>query len=164
MYKETKKDYRVSHQKQYKLENGVTYSTEKSCQPGILYITKLSFFFFFFCHACSKLKFLGQGLNWSHSSDNARSLIHWAARELQIKLFLKTKMSSLVAQWLKDLALSLLWLGSLLRCRFDPWNGLRIQHCHSCGLGHSCGLDSIPCPVTSICHGCCQKDNSKMIY
>ena len=25
---------------------------------------------------------------------------------------------------------------------------LRIQHCHSCGLGHSCDLDVIPSPGT----------------
>ena len=31
--------------------------------------------------------------------------------------------SSRVAQWVKDLALSLLWLGLLLWCRFDPWPG-----------------------------------------
>ena len=24
-------------------------------------------------------------------------------------------------QWIKDVASSLLWLGSLLWCRFDPW-------------------------------------------
>ena len=29
--------------------------------------------------------------------------------------------SSLVAQWVKDLALSLLW------CQFDPWNFHRLQ-------------------------------------
>ena len=28
-----------------------------------------------------------------------------------------------VAQWVKDLAWSLLWLGSLLWCRFKPWLG-----------------------------------------
>ena len=31
--------------------------------------------------------------------------------------------SSLVMQWVKDLALSLLWLGSLLWRRFDTWPG-----------------------------------------
>ena len=31
--------------------------------------------------------------------------------------------SSLVAQQVKDPALSLLWLRSLLWCRFDPWAG-----------------------------------------
>ena len=31
------------------------------------------------------------------------------------------KRSSLVAQWIKDLALSLLQLGSLLWLGFDPW-------------------------------------------
>ena len=28
-----------------------------------------------------------------------------------------------MAQWVKDLVLSLQWLGSLLWCRFDPWPG-----------------------------------------
>ena len=31
--------------------------------------------------------------------------------------------SSPVAWWVKDLALSLLWLRSLLWCGFDPWPG-----------------------------------------
>ena len=31
--------------------------------------------------------------------------------------------SSLVTQWVKDLALSLMWLGSFLWCGFDPWPG-----------------------------------------
>ena len=35
--------------------------------------------------------------------------------------------------------------------------GLRIQGCHSCGVGHSCGSDSISGPGTSMCYGCCQK-------
>ena len=30
----------------------------------------------------------------------------------------------LVAQWVKDLALSLLWLRSLLWYKFDPWHGM----------------------------------------
>ena len=28
-----------------------------------------------------------------------------------------------MSQWVKDLVLSLLWLSSLLWCRFDPWPG-----------------------------------------
>ena len=31
--------------------------------------------------------------------------------------------SSLVPPWVKDLALSLLWLWSQLWCDFDPWSG-----------------------------------------
>ena len=31
--------------------------------------------------------------------------------------------SSLVAQWIKDLVVSLQQLGSLLQCSFDPWPG-----------------------------------------
>ena len=32
-----------------------------------------------------------------------------------------------------------------------PWwpNGLGIQHCHGCGLGHCCGVSLIPGPGTS---------------
>ena len=33
----------------------------------------------------------------------------------------RTMRNSLVAQWVKDLVLSLLWLGPLLWHRFDPW-------------------------------------------
>ena len=33
----------------------------------------------------------------------------------------KIQGSSLLALWVMDLALSLLWLRSLLWCRFDPW-------------------------------------------
>ena len=32
--------------------------------------------------------------------------------------------------------------------------GLRIGHCCSCGAHHSCSLDLIPVPRTSIYHGC----------
>ena len=32
-------------------------------------------------------------------------------------------------------------------------NGLRIQHCHSCDLGHNCGLDLIPSPGTPYATG-----------
>ena len=36
-------------------------------------------------------------------------------------------------------------------------SGLRIQHCCSCGVGHSSGLDLIPALGTSICLGGHQK-------
>ena len=42
------------------------------------------YYFFFFGCAQGMWKFLGQGLNLSHSSDNARSLTCWASRELWI--------------------------------------------------------------------------------
>ena len=42
--------------------------------------------------------------------------------------------SSLVAQWVKDLALSLLWLGLLLWCSLDLW--LR-EPPHAVGLGRN---------------------------
>ena len=65
---------------------------------------------------------------------------------------------STVAQQVKNPALSLQW------CRFDPQpqcSGLRIWHCHSCGIGHSCGSDWIPGPGTSIRHECSQKKKKK---
>ena len=43
----------------------------------------LIFFFFFFCSACGMGKFLGQGSNLYHSSDNARSLTRCTMSELQ---------------------------------------------------------------------------------
>ena len=39
------------------------------------------------------------------------------------------------------------WVRSLVQ------HGLRIQHCHSCGVGCSCGLDLIPGQEISICCG-----------
>ena len=39
--------------------------------------------------------------------------------------------------------------------------GLRIWRCHSCGLGRSCGLDSVLGPGTFIRHGCDQKRKKK---
>ena len=59
--------------------------------------------------------------------------------------------------WHSGLRIQLQWLGLLWRCRFNPQpstTGYRMWHCHSCGTGCSCGLDSIPGPRTSICHKC----------
>ena len=36
--------------------------------------------------------------------------------------------------------------------------GYRVWHCHSCGLGHSCGLDSVSDLGTSICSRCSHKN------
>ena len=47
-------------------------------------------------------------------------------KNLCITIFFKKKglfWSSLVVQWVKDLAFSLLWLGSLFCCKFDFWPG-----------------------------------------
>ena len=38
---------------------------------------------------------------------------------------------------------------------------VRIRCCRSCGVGHSCGLEWIPGPGTSTCHGCGQKQTNK---
>ena len=57
--------------------------------------------------------------------------------------------------WCKHLVLSLQQVRLLLRRRFDPWCSLlRIWHCHSCGIGCRCSLDSIPGLGNSICCGC----------
>ena len=42
--------------------------------------------------------------------------------------------------------------------------GLRIQHHHICGIGHSCGLDSIPGPGTTICHNVGKKLKVELPY
>ena len=42
---------------------------------------------------------------------------------LQKIVFKKALRSSLVGQWVNDLALSLLWLRSLLSYGFEPWPG-----------------------------------------
>ena len=34
---------------------------------------------------------------------------------------------------------------------------VRIQHCCSCRVGHSCGVGSTPGPATFTCHGCIKK-------
>ena len=55
---------------------------EAACVNPNLYQTELFFFFFFFPCTCGIRKFLGQGSNLSHSSDNTGSLTHWATGEL----------------------------------------------------------------------------------
>ena len=57
-------------------------------------------------------------------------------------LGVKASWNSLVAQQVKDTALSLLWCDH---------NGLRIWCCHSCSLGCDYGLDLISGPGTSQC-------------
>ena len=50
----------------------------------------LFLFLFFFCHACSQELNSRHSSDLSHYSDNARSLNHWAIRELQLLLLLFT--------------------------------------------------------------------------
>ena len=67
----------------------------------------------------------------------------------------KKKKGVLIAsQWVKNLTVAAwvaadAWVGSLAQC-----GGLRIWCCHGYGIGHSCGLDSVPGPGIFICHGC----------
>ena len=66
-----------------------------------------------------------------------------------------------MTQWVKDPALSLPQLKLQLRHRFNlqPSSVLRIWHCFIwycytfCGVGRSCGSDSVPGLGTSTCHG-----------
>ena len=63
-----------------------------------------------------------------------------------------------MAQWVKDhtavvLVAAEAWVQSL------AWHsGLRIQPCHSCGIGHYCGSDSIRGPGTFIGCECGHKE------
>ena len=51
-----------------------------------------------------------------------------------------------------------IYQGQELGQEFLLWHsGLRIWHCCSCGLGHSCTLDLTPGLGTSICYGCKKK-------
>ena len=43
------------------------------------------------------------------------------------------------------------------------YSGLRIQSCGSCGVGHTCGSDSIPGLETSLCLRCGHKKNKKTL-
>ena len=68
--------------------------------------------------------------------------------------------------WHSGLRIPLQWLGSLQRCGFNPQSGavgLRILHCHICGVGRSCGSDTIPGPGTSICSECGHLKKKKRI-
>ena len=56
--------------------------------PFFLLLLLFFFFnFYFFGCACSMWKFPGQGSNLCHSSDNIRSLTHWATREIPVLCF-----------------------------------------------------------------------------
>lgn len=56
----------------------------KSSNSNVFYFV----LFVVFGHACCMQKFLGQGSNLCHSSDNAGSLIYWATRELLLGFLL----------------------------------------------------------------------------
>ena len=96
-----------------------------------IFVWETCFFLFpFFSCTCDIWKFSGQGLNLScscdlcHSCSNTRSLTTVPQQKLLFLFFKKNLVSwsSSVAQQVKDLSLSLLWLRSLLR-GFDPWPG-----------------------------------------
>ena len=50
-----------------------------------------------------------------------KAIIGKAVFVFYFALAVENKVSSLMAQQVKDLVLSLLWFGSLLWCVFDPW-------------------------------------------
>ena len=55
------------------------------------------------------------------------------------KLNIEKCWGSHVTQWVKDLALSLQWLGWLQWHRFDPWN-VGASACHRCSKKKKCQL------------------------
>ena len=57
----------------------------------------------------------------------------------------------------------MIWLVSVeVRVQSLAWHSrLRIQHCHSCGVGRSSSLDSVPGLGTSICYRGGQKRKKK---
>ena len=66
----------------------------------------------------------------------------------------KSKGVPAVAQWVKNPAAAVqvteeVWVQSLTHC-----SGLGIQHCCTCGVGHSWGSDSILGLGNSTCHEC----------
>ena len=77
-----------------------------------------------------------------------------------------------MTQWVKDPALSLPQLKLQLRHRFNlqPSSVLRIWHCFIwycytfCGVGRSCGSDSVPGLGTSTCHGYRKKKKKKQYF
>jgi len=65
---------------------------------------------------------------------------------------------------LRDLHSPHAFLKIFVLWEFLLWHsGLKIQHCHSCGIGCSSSSDSIPGPGTSICCGYSQKRKKKPI-
>lgn len=66
---------------------GLSYYTRNSTRREIKHFN----YIFWILGGCAlgMKKFLGQGSNLCHSSDNARSLTHCATRELQYISFLK---------------------------------------------------------------------------
>ena len=78
------------------LPSGLLFTVSISLFSLVFFVVVVACFFFVFLgHTCRMQKFLGQGLNLhhssdpSHSSDIARSLTYWAARELPIVYFLE---------------------------------------------------------------------------
>ena len=46
--------------------------------------------------------------------------------------------------------------------KYPLWlSGLRIWHCHGCGVGHSCGLDSVPGLGISYALGVTEEEKEK---
>ena len=78
-----------------------------------------------------------------------------------IEKSLTIKRWTTVVLWVKNLTAAQVtveaWVQSSALC-----SELRIQHCFSCSVGHSCSSDSIPGLRTSTCHRCsCKKQKQK---
>ena len=70
----------------------------KSSNSNVFYFV----LFVVFGHACCMQKFLGQGSNLCHSSDDAGSLIYWATRELLLGFLLQPAPISATLWTLQD--------------------------------------------------------------
>ena len=81
----------------------------------------------------------------------------------KVKSYLKKKIETEFSMWHSGL---IIWLVSVVLLVRSPGQckGLRIWHCHSWGIGHSCYSDLFPGLGTSICYRCSQKTKTKKPY
>ena len=96
---------------------------------------------------------------WHHRYSRISLVFRFAI--LQLRIYLKKVRAGVptVAQWVKNLA-AVAWVDAEVQSPACH-SGLRIWCCHGCGIGHSCGLDSVPGLETSVCCGCSHKKKRK---
>ena len=104
--------------------------------------------FLFFGHACSTWKFPGQESNLCHSSDNTRSLIHQATRELHSMLLFTYTLSN--RTFVRGKLSFSLWLGGgLVICGWD--SKLSLSYYNRCY--HLLNTSHVPPGVLGVlCH------------
>ena len=99
-----------------------------------------------------------------HSHSNARSLTYWSRAGIKpISSWILVRF--VTCQATAGTPYFILWKFQLENCPFEelPWwcSGLRIRHCHCCGLDCCCGMGLIPGSGTSVCYGCGQEKKRK---